>query len=211
MERPMKRSRAEVEKKVVQMIDNYTHKVWECAQKVLKHQGRVNRIFDEMNISFPPRPRPSATGKKMQPAGNIGSELAKTSKKWKTSKATVVTEGTSKNVKATDVLAQRKAEATKTTLPPVVEKTTKLMKVSENLLYRKTDAAKVATTEKEKKKTQDVAPLVILEKKTVSKRKNPSVSEKDKEIANENTQPEAVKPQAKKQRTEKVSEDDEDV
>jgi hypothetical protein len=30
---------AEVEKKVVQMIDNYTHKEWECAQNILKHQG----------------------------------------------------------------------------------------------------------------------------------------------------------------------------
>jgi hypothetical protein len=115
------------------------------------------------------------------------------------------------DIKATDDLAQRKAEATKTTLPPVAKKTTKLMKVNENLLRRKTDAAKVAATEKEKKKTQDVASLVILEKKIVSKRKNHSVSKKDKEIVNENPQPEAVKPQAKKQRTEKVFEDDGDV
>jgi hypothetical protein len=79
------------------------------------------------------------------------------------------------------------------------------------LLRRKTDAAKVAPAEKEKKKTQDVASLVILEKKTVSKRKNHSVSKKDKEIVNENPQPEALKPQAKKQRTEKVSKDDGDV
>jgi hypothetical protein len=40
----------EVEKKVVQMIGNYTHREWECAQKILKHQGRVNRVFDEMNV-----------------------------------------------------------------------------------------------------------------------------------------------------------------
>jgi hypothetical protein len=73
------------------------------------------------------------------------------------------------------------------------------------------DAAKVAAAEKEKNKTQDVASLVILEKRTVSKRKNISVSEKDKEIVNENPQPEAAKRQAKKQRTEKVSEDDGDV
>jgi hypothetical protein len=33
---------AEVEKKVVQMIGNYTHREWECAQKILKHQGHVN-------------------------------------------------------------------------------------------------------------------------------------------------------------------------
>jgi hypothetical protein len=37
------------------------------------------------------------------------------------------------------------------------------------------------------------------------------VSEKDKEITSENPQLEAAKPQAKKLRTEKVSEDDEDV
>jgi hypothetical protein len=79
------------------------------------------------------------------------------------------------------------------------------MKVTANLLCRKTDAAKVAATEKEKMKAQDAAPLVILEKKTVSKRKNPSVSEKDKEIVNENPQPEAVKPQAKKQKVGKIS------
>jgi hypothetical protein len=30
---------AEIERKVIQMIGNYTHKEWECAQKILKHQG----------------------------------------------------------------------------------------------------------------------------------------------------------------------------
>jgi hypothetical protein len=30
---------AEVERKVVQMIGNNTHKEWECAQKILKQQG----------------------------------------------------------------------------------------------------------------------------------------------------------------------------
>jgi hypothetical protein len=59
-------------------------------------------------------------------------------------------ESTSKSAKAADVLAQRKAEAAKTTLPPVVEKTTKLMKVNENLLRRQTEVAKVATAEKKK-------------------------------------------------------------
>jgi hypothetical protein len=39
----------------------------------------------------------------------------------------------------------------------------------------------------------------------ISKRKNASVSEKDKGIATKNPQPEAAKPQVKKQRTEKVS------
>jgi hypothetical protein len=42
----------EVEKKVVQMIGNFTHKEWECAQRILKHQGRVNRVFDEMGVTY---------------------------------------------------------------------------------------------------------------------------------------------------------------
>jgi hypothetical protein len=119
---------AEVERKVIQMIGNYTHKEWECAQKILKHSGRVNRLLEEMNIPCPPRPRPTTASKKMQPTGNIGSEPAETSKKGKVGKTTVAMEGTSKVAKATEVLAQRKAEAAKTTLPPLTEKSTKLMK-----------------------------------------------------------------------------------
>jgi hypothetical protein len=53
------------------------------------------------------------------------------------------------------------------------------MKVTKNLVCRQTDVAKVAATEREKKRAQDATPLTILEKKTVSKRKNPSASEKD--------------------------------
>jgi hypothetical protein len=56
---------AEAEKKDVQMIDNYTHKEWECAQKILKHQGRVNQVLEEMGVSCPLRPRPTTAGKKM--------------------------------------------------------------------------------------------------------------------------------------------------
>jgi hypothetical protein len=43
---------AEVEKKVVQMIGNFTHKEWECTQRILKHQGRVNRVFDKMGVTY---------------------------------------------------------------------------------------------------------------------------------------------------------------
>jgi hypothetical protein len=57
---------------------------------------------------------------------------------------------------------------------------TKLMKINENLIRRQTEAAKVAAAEREKKKTQDVAPLVALEKKIVLKRKNPSGGERDR-------------------------------
>jgi hypothetical protein len=91
---------AEAEKKFVQMIGNYTYKEWECAQKILKHQGRVNRVFDEMNVSFSPRPIPSTACKKMQPAGNIGSEPAETSKKKRAGKAAAMIESTTKSAKA---------------------------------------------------------------------------------------------------------------
>jgi hypothetical protein len=134
----------------------------------------------------------------MQPAGNIGSEPMETSKKGKASKTAATTESTSKGAKATYVLAQRKDEAAKTTLPPIVEKSTKLIKISENLIRRKTDAAKVVAAEREKKKAYDVPPAITLEKKTISKRKAPSVSEKDKGIVIEDQQPEATKPQEKK-------------
>jgi hypothetical protein len=103
------------------MIRNYTHKEWECAQKILKRQGRANRVLEEMNIPYPPRTKPSTAGKKMQPPGNIVSELAETSKKNKTSKVAAATEGTSKRTKAQDILAKRKAEAAKTTLPPLLK------------------------------------------------------------------------------------------
>jgi hypothetical protein len=63
---------AEVEEKVVQMIGNYTHKEWECAQEILKHQDRVNHMFDDMNFLYFPRPTPPTSGKKMLPVGNVG-------------------------------------------------------------------------------------------------------------------------------------------
>jgi hypothetical protein len=90
------------------MIGNYTHKELECAQKTLKNQGHINRIFEEMKASCPPRPKPVASGKKMQPPNNTRSEPVETLKKGKSSKTTVTTEGTSKTVKATEVLAQWK-------------------------------------------------------------------------------------------------------
>jgi hypothetical protein len=47
------------------MIGNFTHKEWECAQRILKHQGRVNRVFDEMGVTYSPRPVPPTARKKM--------------------------------------------------------------------------------------------------------------------------------------------------
>jgi hypothetical protein len=147
-----------------------------------------------MNVSYFPRPIPPTAEKKMLPAGNVGSEPAETSKKKRADKETTAPEGTSKSVKATGILAQRKVDAAKTTLPPVAEKTAKLMKNNENLIRRQTEAAKVAAAEWEKKKAQDVAPLVALEKKVVSKRKNLSGGEKDKEVVSETSQQAATKP-----------------
>jgi hypothetical protein len=112
---------ADIEKKVVQMIGNYTHKEWECAQRILKHQGRVNCVLDEMGITYSPRPVPPTAGKKMQPPGNIGSEPAETSRKGKSSKAAGTTEGALKSTKAQDVLAKRKVDAAKATPPPLAE------------------------------------------------------------------------------------------
>jgi hypothetical protein len=108
---------AEVEKKVVQMIGNFTHKEWECAQRILKHQGRVNCVFDEMGVAYSPRPVPPTASKKMQPPGNIGSEPVETSRKTKSSKTTVTVDNVVKSTKAQDILAKRKADAAKATLP----------------------------------------------------------------------------------------------
>jgi hypothetical protein len=122
---------AEVEKRAVQMIGNSTHKEWECAQRILKHQGRVNPVFDEMGVTYCPRPVPLTAGKKMQPPGNIGSEPADTSRKSKSSKTAITSENVVKNTKAQDVFAMRKVDAAKATLPPLAEKSSKLLKVNE--------------------------------------------------------------------------------
>jgi hypothetical protein len=101
----------------------------------------------------------------MQPPGNIGSEPAKTSRKGKSSKEVVTTEGAPKSTKAQDVLAKRKADAAKATLPPLAEKSSKLLKINENLARRKTEAAKVAAAERERKrKFMNLPPLLILRK-----------------------------------------------
>jgi hypothetical protein len=160
----------DIEKKVVQMIGNFTHKEWECAQRILKHQGRVNRVLDEMGVTYSPRLVPPTAGKKMQPPGNIGSEPAKTSRKGKSSKAAVTTEGAPKSTKAQDVLAKQKADAAKATMPPLAEKSSKLLKINENLARRKTEAAKVAAAEREKKKILESSPLLILRKRWFQRR-----------------------------------------
>jgi acyl-CoA reductase-like NAD-dependent aldehyde dehydrogenase len=94
----------------------------------------------------------------MQPPSNIGSEAVETSRKTKSSKTTVTVDNVVKSTKAQDILAKRKADAAKATLPPLAEKSTKLLKVNETLARRKAEAAKVATAEREKKKIHDPLP-----------------------------------------------------
>jgi hypothetical protein len=108
---------AEVEKQVVQMIGNYTHREWECAQKILKHQGRVNRVFNKMKVSYPPRPKLATASKKMQPPCNIGSKPVETSKKGKTNKAAGTAEGASKSTKPQHVLAKQRQKLQKLPCP----------------------------------------------------------------------------------------------
>jgi hypothetical protein len=136
------------------MIVNYTHKEWEAAQYILKHQGHVNHVLEEMGISCLPRPRPSTPGKKLQPLGNVGSEPTETSKKGKSIKTVVATEGSSKLAKASEALAQRKGEVAKTTLVPVAEKPSKLLKINETLIRQKMRLQKWLLVKKRRRKTK---------------------------------------------------------
>jgi hypothetical protein len=124
----------------------------------LKHQGRVNRVFDEMGVTYSPCPVPPKASKKMQPPGDIGLEPAETSRKNKSSKIDVTAENVARNTKDKDVLAKRKADAAKATLPPLAEKSTKLLKVNETLARRKAEAAKVAAAENREEKSSRLLP-----------------------------------------------------
>jgi hypothetical protein len=173
----------EVERKVVQMIGNFTHEEWECAQRILKHQGRVNRVFDEMGVTYSLRLVPPTAGKKMQPPGNIGSEVVETSRKTKPGKTTTVVDSAVKSTKAQDILAKRKAGATKATLPPLAEKSNKLLKVNETLARRKAEAAKVAATDRDKKKTHDPAISGEVDKRLALKKRPLETMDRVKQIA----------------------------
>lgn len=73
----------EVERKSISLIGIYLHKEHEQALKTLRHGGKINRVFDEMGVSYGPRTRPSTASKKMILAGNIGSEIPETKSKKK--------------------------------------------------------------------------------------------------------------------------------
>jgi hypothetical protein len=202
---------AEVEKRVVQMIGNFTHKEWECAQRILKHQGRINCVFDEIGVTYSPRPVPPTASNKMQPLGNIGSEPVESSRKSKLSKISVTAENVAKNTKAQDVLAKRKADAAKATLPPLAEKSTKLLKVNETLARRKAEAAKVATAEREKKKVHDPSPAADAEKKVTSKKRPVEASERGKRVTIKEKGPDDDEPSGKRARADPVAKTDENV
>jgi hypothetical protein len=202
---------AEVEKKVVQMIGNFTHKEWECAQKILKHQGRVNRVFDEMGVTYSPRSVPPTACKKMQPPGNIGSEAVETSRKTKSGKTTAVVDSAVKNTKAQDILAKRKADAAKATLPPLAEKSTKLLKVNETLAHRKAEAAKVAAAEREKKKTHDPTLAGDVDKRLALKKRPLETTERAKRITLKEKEPHEDETSGKRARIDPVAETDEGV
>jgi hypothetical protein len=202
---------AEVEKKVVQMIGNFTQKEWECAQRILKHQGQVNRVLDEMGVTYSPRPVPPTASKKMQPPGNTGSEPVETSQRSKLSKTAVTVEPAAKSTKAQDILAKRKADVAKATLPPLVEKSMKLLKVSETLARRKAEAAKVAAAEREKKKMLDPSPAGDADKKQASKKRSSEAAERGRHVTIKEKGPDEDEPSGKRARADPVAETNEDV
>jgi hypothetical protein len=105
-----------------------------------------------------------------------------TSQKSKLSKIAATTEPAVKSAKAQDILAKRKADAAKATLPPLAEKSTKLLKVNETLARRKAEAAKVAAAEREKKKTHDPALTGDVDKRLALKKRPLEITERAKRI-----------------------------
>jgi hypothetical protein len=193
------------------MIGNFTHKEWECAQMILKYQGRVNQGFDEMGVTYSSRPVPPTASKKMQPPGNIGSEAVETSRKTKLGKTTAVVDSAMKNTKAQDILAKRKADAAKATLPPLAEKSTKLLKVNETLAHRKAEAAKVAAAEREKKKIHDPALTGDADKRPALKKRPLEATERAKRVTIKEKEPDEDETSGKRVRTDPVTETDEDA
>jgi hypothetical protein len=116
-----------------------------------------------------------------------------------------------KSSKAQDILAKRKADAAKATLPPLAEKSTKLLKVNETLARRKAEAAKVAAAEREKEKTQDPAIPGEADKGLVLRKRPLDTAEKVKQLAVKEKEPEDIEASAKRARVDPVAETDEDV
>jgi hypothetical protein len=164
-----------------------------------------------MGVTYSPRPVPPTASKKMQPPGNIGYEPVETSRKSKSSKTAVTAENVVKNTKAQDILAKRKADAAKATLPPLVEKSTKLLKINENLARRKAEAAKVAAAEREKKKVHDPSPAADTDKKMASKKRPSEATDRGKCVTIKEKGPDDDEPFGKRARADPVAETGENV
>jgi hypothetical protein len=147
----------------------------------------------------------------MQPPGNIGSEAIETSRKTKLGKTSSVVENVVKSSKAQDILAKRKADAAKATLPPLAEKSAKLTKVNETLARRKVEAVKVAAAEREKKKTRDPAVPGEADKGLVLRKRPLDGAERVKQLAVKEKEPEDAEAFAKRARVDPVAETDENV
>jgi hypothetical protein len=147
----------------------------------------------------------------MQPPGNTGSEAVETSRKSKSSKIAATTEPAVKSTKAQDILAKRKADAAKATLPPLAEKSTKLLKVNETLARRKAEAAKVAAAEREKKKTHDPTLTGDVDKRLALKKRPLETTERAKRITLKEKGPDEDETSGKRARIDPVAETDEDV
>jgi hypothetical protein len=154
---------------------------------------------------------PPTAGKKMQPPGNIGSEAVETSRKTKPGKTTAVVDSVAKSTKSQDILAKRKADAAKATLPPLAEKSNKLLKVNETLARRKAEAAKVAAAEREKKKTHDPAVSGEVDKRLALKKRPLETTDRVKQIAVREKEPDDGEASGKRARLDPVAETDEDI
>jgi hypothetical protein len=147
----------------------------------------------------------------MQPPGNIGSEPVETSQKTKSSKTAAVVDSAVKNTKAQDILAKRKADAAKATLPPLAGKSTELLKVNETLARRKAEAAKVAAAEREKKKIHDSSLAGDADKRLAFKKRPLESTERGKRVTIKEKGPDKDETFGKRARTDPVAETDEDV
>jgi hypothetical protein len=116
-----------------------------------------------------------------------------------------------KNIKAQDILAKRKADAAKATLPPLAEKSNKLLKVDETLARRKAEAVKVAATEREKKKTHDPAISGEVDKKLSLKKRPLETTDRVKQIAVKEKEPDDDEASGKRARIDPVAETDEGI
>jgi hypothetical protein len=116
-----------------------------------------------------------------------------------------------KNTKAQDILAKRKADAAKATLPPLAEKSTKLLKVNETLARRKAEAAKVAAAEREKKKIHDPSLAGDADKRLPLKKRPLEATEKGKRVTIKEKGPDEDETSGKRAQTNAVTETDEDV